>query len=67
MAATENSGPKTLGKVRPHQTQNEALLFEKSSPGKRAYKMPPLDVPAVDPAALLGESHRKAPDRKSVV
>ena len=61
MAATENSGPKTLGKVRPHQTQNEALLFEKSSPGKRAYKMPPLDVPAVDPAALLGESHRKAP------
>ena len=33
-------------------TQNEALLFEKSSPGKRAYKLPPLDVPAVDAAAL---------------
>ncbi len=61
MPATEQIGPHTLGKVRPHQTQNEALLFEKSSPGKRAYKMPPLDVPAVDPAALLGESHRKAP------
>ena len=29
---------RTLGKVRPHPTQNEALLFEKSSPGKRAYK-----------------------------
>ena len=53
--------PKTLGKVRPHQTQNEALVFEKSSPGKRAYKMPPLDVPAVDPAALLGDAHRKVP------
>ncbi len=47
------SGPHTLGKVRPHQTQNEALLFEKSSPGKRAYKLPPLDVPAVDAAKLL--------------
>ncbi|MGA2538442.1 MAG: aminomethyl-transferring glycine dehydrogenase subunit GcvPB, partial [Terracidiphilus sp.] len=54
----EDSTPRTLGKVRPHQTQNEALVFEKSSPGKRAYKMPPLDVPAVDPAGLLGEAHR---------
>src|SRR5215469_11585085 len=50
----------TLGKVRPHQTQNEGLVFEKSAPGKRAYKMPPLDVPAVDAKALLRESHRNA-------
>jgi glycine dehydrogenase subunit 2 len=61
----KNSAPvtasRTLGKVRPHQTQNEALLFEKSAPGKRAYKMRPLDVPPVDPAALLGEAHRKSP------
>jgi len=55
------SGPRTLGKVRPHQTQNEALLFEISSPGKCAYKLPPLDVPAVDAAALLGAAHRKTP------
>lgn len=48
----------TTGKVRPHQTQNEGLVFEKSSPGKRAYKLPPLDVPAVDAAALLGAAHR---------
>src|ERR1035438_10028467 len=53
------TGPKTLGKVRPHQTQNEALVFEKSSPGKRAYKLPPLDVPAIDFSSLLGEAHRK--------
>jgi glycine dehydrogenase subunit 2 len=53
--------PETLGKVRPHQTQNEALLFEKSSPGKRAYKLPPLDVPPVAPASLLGSAHRKVP------
>jgi glycine dehydrogenase subunit 2 len=58
---TENPSPRTLGKVRAHQTQNEALVFEKSSPGKRAYKLPPLDVPAVDPAALLGAAHRTAP------
>jgi glycine dehydrogenase subunit 2 len=59
MASSEISGSKTTGKVRPHQTQNEALVFEKSSPGKRAYKLPPLDVPAVDAAALLGDAHRK--------
>src|ERR1700678_1760970 len=61
MATMETTVRKTLGKVRPHQTQNESLVFEKSSPGKRAYKMPPLDVPAVDPAALLGDAHRKVP------
>ena len=55
----EIAGAGTLGKVRPHQTQNEALVFEKSSPGKRGYKLAPLDVPAVDAAALLGGAHRK--------
>src|SRR5258708_9511897 len=54
-----DSGPRTTGKVRPHQTQNERLTFEKSSPGKKAYKLPLLDVPAVDAAALLGDTHRK--------
>ncbi len=58
MAAIGTTPPTTTGKVRPHQTQNEALVFEKSSPGKRAYKLPPLDVPAVDPAVLLGDAHR---------
>jgi glycine dehydrogenase subunit 2 len=41
-------------KVRPHPTQNEALLFEISSPGKKGYQLPPLDVPAADPRAALG-------------
>jgi glycine dehydrogenase subunit 2 len=49
---------RTLGKVRPHQTQNEALVFEKSSPGKKAYRLAQLDVPEVDPVALLGDAHR---------
>jgi glycine dehydrogenase subunit 2 len=54
----DQPGSRTTGKVRPHPTQNEALLFEKSSPGKRAYKLPPLDVPAVDAASLLGSAWR---------
>src|SRR6201994_4038525 len=45
-------------KVSAHLTQNEALVFEKSSPGKKAYKMPPLDVPVVDPQVLLGGAAR---------
>jgi glycine dehydrogenase subunit 2 len=58
MAASEVSVSRINGKVRPHPTQNEALLFEKSSPGKRAYKLALLDVPAVDAAALLGAAWR---------
>jgi glycine dehydrogenase subunit 2 len=46
-------------KVRPHPSQNEALLFEKSSPGKYAYKLPTLDVPDVDAAKLLGMARRE--------
>ncbi|MGH9600733.1 MAG: aminomethyl-transferring glycine dehydrogenase subunit GcvPB, partial [Terracidiphilus sp.] len=61
MATSNSNGRHTTGKVRTHPTQNEALVFEKSSPGKRAYKMPPLDVPAVDAATLLGAAHRDTP------
>ena len=43
-----------IRKVRSHPSQNEALLFERSSPGKKAYQLPELDVPAVDPAEALG-------------
>ncbi len=50
-----------IGRVRAHQTQNEGLVFEKSSPGKKAYKLPPLDVPAVNAAELLGEARRETP------
>jgi glycine dehydrogenase subunit 2 len=46
-----------IGKVRPHPTQNEALLFETSSPGKAGYQLPELDVPAVDPVEALGAQH----------
>jgi glycine dehydrogenase subunit 2 len=46
-------------KATRHVNQNEGLIFEKSSPGKAAWKLPPLDVPEVDSAALLGLSERK--------
>jgi len=46
-----------IEKVRPHITQNESLLFELSSPGKRGYQLPDLDVPPVDPATALGASN----------
>ena len=49
-----------IRKVRPHVNQNEALLFERSSPGKSGYQLPPLDVPAVDPAAALGPQNTRA-------
>ena len=42
-----------------HISQNEGLIFEKSSPGKKAYKLPPLDVPEVDAAKLLGKQARE--------
>jgi glycine dehydrogenase subunit 2 len=41
-----------------HTSQNEGLIFEKSSAGKRAFELPPLDVPGVDPAEALGENNR---------
>jgi glycine dehydrogenase subunit 2 len=47
-------------KVRSHITQNEPLLFELSSPGKKGYQLPGLDVPPVDPASALGEGNVRA-------
>ena len=43
-----------IKKVTPHLSQNEALIFERSSPGKKAYQLPELDVPPVDAAEALG-------------
>ena len=46
--------PATIRKAGRHVSQNEGLIFEKSAPGKRGMELPPLDVPAVDPAKALG-------------
>ena len=46
-------------KATRHVNQNEGLIFEKSSPGKAAWKLPPLDVDEVDTKKLLGRHERK--------
>src|SRR5262245_46088864 len=48
-----------IKKVRLHPSQDEPLIFERSSSGKAAYKLPPLDVPAADAGKLLGASLRR--------
>ncbi len=49
-----------IKKASRHTNQSEGLIFEKSSPGKRAFELPPLDVPLADPAKALGALHRSA-------
>jgi glycine dehydrogenase subunit 2 len=46
-------------KARRHTSQDEGLIFEKSSPGKAAWRLQPLDVPEVDSKKLLGSQERK--------
>src|SRR4051794_11544669 len=46
-------------KATTHLSLNEGLIFEKSSPGKKAYRLQPLDVPDVDAKKLLGDAARE--------
>jgi len=48
-----------IKKASRHTNQSEGLIFEKSSPGKRAFELPPLDVPAADPKKALGANWRQ--------
>src|SRR5579863_4104810 len=48
-----------IEKVRPHPTQNEPLLYELSSPGKKGYQLPDLDVPTIDAAEALGAGNTR--------
>src|SRR5262245_62378884 len=48
-----------IKKATRHLNQNEGLIFEKSSLGKRAFELPPLDVPAAEPGKALGSQYRK--------
>jgi len=49
-----------ITKVRAHLSQNEPLIFERSSPGKIGYQLPELDVPAVDAVQMLGTENVRA-------
>src|SRR5207248_3091637 len=46
-------------KATRHVNQNEGLIFECSSPGKKGYRLPPLDVPEVDYKKALGQAARE--------
>src|SRR5215469_13343263 len=48
-----------IKKASRHVNQNERLIFERSSPGKKGYRLAPLDVPAVDAHKLLGSAARQ--------
>ncbi|HSM85189.1 MAG TPA: hypothetical protein VLT16_03510, partial [Candidatus Limnocylindrales bacterium] len=50
---------KDIKKATRHVNQNEGLIFERSSPGKKGYRLPPLDVPAVDHKKALGGAARE--------
>ena len=46
-----------IRKAKTHVNQNEALIFEHSSPGKAAFQLPPLDVRRVEPAEAFGSEY----------
>ncbi len=48
-----------ITKATRHVNQNEGLIFEKTSPGKKAYQLAELDVPEVNAAELLGDAARE--------
>lgn len=48
-----------ITKATRHTNQNEGLIFSKSATGKRGVEFPPLDVPAIDPADVLGAAHAR--------
>ena len=47
----------TIRKSTPHVSLNENLVFERTSPGRSAYDLPPLDVPEVDLGKALGSEN----------
>jgi glycine dehydrogenase subunit 2 len=49
-----------VGNAATHVAYEEPLLFERSRPGRIGYSLPALDVPAADPAALLGADALRA-------
>src|ERR1700760_3141469 len=49
---------KDIKKATHHVNQNEGLIFERSSPGKKGYRLAPLDVPEVDYKKALGTAAR---------
>ena len=58
MMTEEHKFTGTPKKATTHVNQNEGLIFEKSSPGKKAYRLAELDVPAVNADRTPGVRRR---------
>ena len=57
----------TPKKATTHVNQNEGLMFEKSSAGKKGYRLAELDVPAVDASFPAGRERARGPGRDAGV
>ncbi|HEX7175657.1 MAG TPA: aminomethyl-transferring glycine dehydrogenase subunit GcvPB [Pyrinomonadaceae bacterium] len=55
-----------MKKASTHITQNEALIFERSQPGRRGYMLPPLDVDETPADELLPAELRRDDDLEGV-
>lgn len=49
-----------IRQARPHVTQNEDLIFERTSPGKSGVDLPPLDTPGISSEKILGREFFRA-------
>src|SRR5438045_1086269 len=48
-----------IKKVVPHISQNEALIFERSQPGRIGYRLPPLDVEEVELDEIIPQKFQR--------
>jgi glycine dehydrogenase subunit 2 len=55
-----------MKKATTHITQNEALIFERSQPGRKGYMLPPLDVDETPIDELLPAAFRRTDDLEGV-
>ena len=55
-----------ITKAAPHVTQNEALIFERSQPGRKGYRLPPLDVDETPLDEIVPAALRRDDDLEGV-
>jgi glycine dehydrogenase subunit 2 len=56
----------SITKVTSHLSQNEALIFERSQPGRMGYRLPPLDVEEIPLDEIIPANLRREDDLEGV-
>ena len=56
----------SIKKVTQHPSQNEALIFERSQPGRIGYRLPKLDIEATAIDELIPAELRRSDDLEGV-